>query len=174
MIKADFYDIDLNRLDDEWINQPKMYFKFSERLTDAKEELERCKGRIEIAGDELKEIKARLSLRIRKNPKKFFGDEGKPTETAIENRILVHPLYAKAKAVIYQLDEKLIAANKKVSTYYSAVHTLDHRKAALERLVSLHGQNYFATPRATDENSREVVDDIEKTSARNKTKRKRK
>jgi len=165
-IEFDFFDIDKNRLDEEWINQPKIFFKYSEELTDAKEELERCKGQLEVAGDELKETKAKLGLRIRRNPKKYFGDDSKPTEAAIENRILVHSLYAKAKAKIYKLNEELIIANKKVSTFYSAIHTLDHRKSALERLVSLHGQSYFATPRATDENSKKIIDDIEKGAAR--------
>ena len=162
----DFFDIDINRLDKEWINQPKMYFKYSTKLTDAKEEVERCKARIEIAGDELKETKARLDLRIRKHPKKFLGSTDKPTEAAISNRILLHSFYAKAKALIYKLTEELIIANKAVSVCYSAVNTLDHRKSALERLVSLHGQNYFSTPKPIDARSLEVTSDIEKGAAR--------
>ena len=165
-IEFDFFEIDITRLDEEWINQPKLYFKYSQELTGAKEELERCKAQMEVAQDEIKETKARLDLRIRKNPEKYLGDDSKPTETAIANRILLHPKYAEAKEVIYKLTEELIVANKKVSTFYSAINTLDHRKSALERLVSLHGQNYFSTPRATDENSKEVVEDIEKGAAR--------
>ena len=174
-IHFDFFDININRLDEEWIQQPKMYFKYSELLTNAKEKVERGKARLEIAGDELKTVKAKLSLRIRKHPKKFFGDDSKPTEAAIDNRIRVHSLFAKAKAAIYKLTEDLILANKEVSTYYSAVHTLDHRKAALERLVSLFGQNYFSTPKA-DEFSEETVEDITnkyKKKRRQKAKKKK-
>ena len=158
-LSFDFFDININRLDEEWIQQPKMYFKYSELLTNAKEKVERCKARLSIADDELKTTRAKLSLRIRKNPKKYFGDDSKPTEAAIDNRIHVHPMFAKSKAAIYKLTEDLISANKKVSTYYSAVHTLDHRKAALERLVSLFGQNYFSAPKA-DEFSEEAVEDF--------------
>ncbi len=162
-------------MDEEWIDQPKKYFKYSELLTNAKEKVERCKACLAIAEDELKIVTAKLSLRIRRTPKKFFGDDSKPTEAAIDNRIRVHPLFAKAKAVIYKNTEDLISANKKVSTYYSAVHTLDHRKAALERLVSLFGQNYFSTPK-TDEFSKETVEDFSnkyKKKRRQKAKKKK-
>ncbi len=175
-LKFDFFDIDTNKLDEEWVNQPRKYFKYSELLTDAKEVVERCKARLEVAGDELKTTKAKLSLRIRKKPKKYFGDNSKPTEAAIDNRIRVHSLFAKAKAKIYKLTEDLITANTKVSTYYSAVHTLDHRKAALERLVSLFGQNYFSTPKA-DKFSEEEVEDYEneyKKKRRQTSKKKKK
>ncbi len=165
-IEFDFFDIDINRLDEEWIHQPKMYFEYSEELTRAKEELERCKAQLEIAGDELKEVRARLDLRIRKNPKKFFGVEINATEAAVSNRILVHPKYAIAKAKIYQLTEQLILANKKVSTFYSAIHALDHRKSALERLVSLHGQTYFSVPKASGEDAKEVLEEIQNRGRR--------
>jgi len=165
-VEFDFFELDENELVEEWKNQPKIYFKYSELLTNAKEALERCKAQLEIAGDELKEAKARVDLRIRKNPKKLLGSDEKPTEAQIANRIIVHPLYAKAKAKIYKLNEELITLNKKVSTFYSAVHALDHRKSALERLVSLHGQNYYATPRPIDEASFEDVANLEKAEAR--------
>ena len=164
-IEFDFFEPDKNRLDEEWVNQPKIYYEFSEKLTDAKEEVERCKARLGIAEDDLKVTKAKLSLRIRRNPEKYFGEyTEKLTEAAIENRILVHSLYAKAKAKIYKLNEELIAANRTVSTFYSAVHALDHRKSALERLVSLHGQNYFSTPKPIDEHSVTTATDIENRS----------
>ena len=174
-LNFDFFDININRLDEEWIDQPKKYLKYSELLTSAKEIVERCKARLEIAGDEFKTVKAKLSLRIRKNPKKYFGNDSKPTEAAIDDRIRVHPMRARAKAVIYKLTEDLIAANTEVSTYYSAVHTLDHRKAALERLVSLFGQSYFSAPKA-DKFSEEAVENFEneyKKERRQKSKKKK-
>jgi len=164
----DFYDINKTRLDEEWVNQPRIYYKYSELLTDAKEAVERCKGQIEIAKDEIKEVVARIDLAIRKDPVKYLGEGLKPTESAISNRILLHPKYAAAKEKIYQLTEQLIELNTTVSTGFSAVTTLEHRKSALERLVSLHGQNYFSTPKASDEFSKESVENIEKIAARRK------
>ncbi len=171
--KFDFFEIDINRLDEEWINQPKFYYKYAELLTDAKEEVERCKAQLEIANDDRKATRAKLDLMIRKKPKKYFGNNNKPSEAALTNRILVHPKYAEAQQAVYKVNEDLIKANKKVSTYYSAVFTLDHRKAALERLVSLHGQNYFSTPQAKDKNSKEVIDEMERKAARNKNKKRK-
>lgn len=173
-IEFDFFEIDINRLDEEWINQPKFYYKYSELLTDAKEKVERCKAQLEIANDDRKAVRAKLHLRIRKNPKKYFGTADKPSETAIANRILTHPKYAKSQQKVYKVNEDLIKASKEVSTYYSAVFTLDHRKAALERLVSLHGQNYFSTPQAQDGNSQKAVDQIRKKTARSKKKKRSK
>lgn len=167
-----FFELDENNLVEEWINQPRMYFKYSELLTAAKEEAARCVARVEIAQDELKEVKAKLDIFLRKNTTKIFGKDSKPTENAIANRIMIHVKYKAAKTEIYKLGEELIKANSEVSTYYSAVHTLDHRKSALERLVSLHGQNYFSVPQAVDSVSKETIDGQQKRHVRSKGRRK--
>jgi hypothetical protein len=74
---------------------------------------------------------------------------------------------------VYAAKDKLIKANREVSTYYSVVFTLDHRKSALERLVTLHGQNYFSSPQATCADSRTTVDGMKKRAARRKNKKKK-
>lgn len=169
--KFDFFEIDINRLDEEWINQPKFYHKYSKMLTNAKEEAERCRARVDIANDDRKAVRAGLSLKIRKKPKKFFGSSDKPTESAITNRIIIHPKYRASQQEVYDANDDVIEANKKVSTCYSAVFTLDHRKAALERLVVLFGQDYFSSPRAKDENSKQFQDETLKREVRRKKKR---
>lgn len=172
-IDFDIFEIDLSRLDEEWINQPKMYFEYSEELTAAKEEAARCIARLDVANDDRRAVRADLDIRIRKNPDKYLKNI-KPTETAITNRIIIHPKYSKAKRHVYEVNEALIKANKKVSTFYSAVNAINHRKAALERCVSLHGQNYFSKPQAKDEASSNAVNDIKKKAARKKKRSRKK
>jgi hypothetical protein len=142
-----------------------MYFEYSEQLTEAKEESARCFARVDIANDDRKIARAKLDLKIRKNPDKFLKGI-KLTESAITNRILTHEKYAAAQQAVYKANEDLIKANKAVSTFYSAVNAMDHRKSALERCVSLHGQNYFSTPQAKDKSSRDRTDDMKKRAAR--------
>jgi hypothetical protein len=168
-IDFDIFEIDLSRLDEEWINQPKMYFEYSEELTKAKEVASRCMAALDIANDNRKAVRAGLDLKIRKNPDKFLKAI-KLTETALANRVVIHPMYIEAQKVVYKVNDDLITANKNVSTFYSAVNAMDHRKAALERCVSLHGQNYFSRPQAKDSTSSTTVSDIKKKAARKKKK----
>ena len=55
----------------------------------------------------------------------------------------------------------------------AAVIALDHRKSALERMVSLHGQNYFSTPVISGEGKDNVEEQI-KRSVRTKRVRRHK
>jgi hypothetical protein len=167
----DFFEIDLERLDEEWVNQPVLYHEYSTYLTEAKEAKERAEVQLEVANDDRRLVRAQLDLKIRKDPTKFLGPKTKLTETAITNRILTHKKYIAAQQNVYNAKETLIKAGTEVSTYYTAVFALDHRKTALEKLVSLFGQDYFASPRAKDGNSQKYVDKANKKKARKKRKR---
>jgi len=146
-LEFDFFDIDINRLDEEWIGQPKIFFKYASELADAKRRLEEAKAELDV-------VKAICDNNVRNNPPK----DTKLTETLITNIIIQIPKYKKA--------QKILRIKKhRVDILQAAVNALDHRKSALERLVSLHGQNYFAVPKS-DIHSKEMVDDIEKGNAR--------
>lgn len=166
----DLFEIDMNRLDEEWTNQPKLYFKYAEKLAEAKERAARREAQLEASNDHRKAVRAELDLKIRKKPKKYLGTDVKMTETAITNCILVHPKYKVAQELVYEAKENLIETNKKVSSGYSIVFMLDHRKCALERLVTLWGQNYFSTPVADNE----IKQNFEKSAARRKKKKRKK
>ena len=168
----DFFEIDLERLDEEWLNQPKLYHKHSTLLTKAKEAKERAEVQLEIANDDRRACRARLDLKIRKNPVKFLTAKVKMTETAITNRILNHPAYKKAQQKMYAAKETLIKASTKVSTHYSAVFMLDHRRAALENCVKLFISDYWSEPRSNDGDFQKGVDRINKKKARKKKERK--
>ena len=156
IIDEDILSIDKTRLDEEWIDQPKLFFKYASSLAKTIREEQDAKANREL-------IKSKIASNIRKNPKKY-GLE-KATEAAINSVIMKLSKYRDAKKILLDL-------RYDIGVLQAMVNSLNHRKSALERLVSLHGQNYFSTPTAADRQSKEVVDDIEKKSARTK-KRKR-
>jgi len=156
-IKRDMFDIDLTRLDEEWIGQPKLFFKYASELVDAKRQVEEAKAELDVN-------KAKLDQAIRNNPEGFGLI--KITESSISNAIILQPEYQEAL-------KSITKSKYKADLIQAAVSALDHRKSALERLVSLHGQNYFATPTPQDIASKEQVERIEKEIVRRKLRHKR-
>ena len=157
-IDFDFFDIDRNRLDEEWVNQPKIFFQYASLLADAQRRESEARAEREL-------VKAEIDLEVRKNLKKYKIDTVKLTESVISGVVQNQPGFIAAQ-------KKRLVRKHKTDILQGAVNDLNHRKSALERLVSLHGQNYFSTPRAPDENAKEAVSNIEKGAARKKKKRK--
>jgi len=153
----DFFNIDQNTLDTEWVAQPKVFYEYAIKLADARRDLEQSKAALDV-------VRAELDSKIRINPDSF--GVLKVTETVISNTIITQTGYQDS------LDDMLTAKHN-VDILQAAVNALDHRKSALERLVSLHGQNYFSTPKAPDEAGKEIAHDIEKKSVRGKRRRRR-
>jgi len=130
-------ELDLNQLDTDWVRQPKLYYKFAEMLAHAKAKVDVAKALLEVTVAELDGM-------IRSNPEKYKLE--KVTELMVRNAVTLHK---KHKRVTMEYNE----ARHEMYVLQAAVNTLDHRKAALENLVRLQGQNYFSTPQATTENA---------------------
>jgi hypothetical protein len=155
-INKDIFNIDQTQLDKEWVEQPKLFFEYAVMLADERSNLERRKAQADL-------VRAELDKQIREDPVKF-GLGSKLTETAINNTITENSQMQKANT-------KIRLAKHRVDVFQAAVNALDQRKSALERLVSLHGQNYFSQPTVTDnEKARDYVDNIKKKKARVKVK----
>ncbi len=151
-MEFDFFDIDLNRLDEEWLNQPKIFFEYARRLATAHIRESEARAEREV-------VKAELDLKVRKNLKKYKIDNVKLTEAVILGVVHNLPEYKSAQKA------RLIRKHR-TDILQAAINALNHRKSALERLVSLHGQNYFSTPKPIDERSMGEIDNIEKGAAR--------
>jgi len=123
--------IDDQMLDVEWLEQPEKMFKYCKLAAEARRDLDAAKEKVDI-------VKADLDKQIRSTPA-VFGIE-KITETAIQNVILTRTEYIKANNSFMQLKYEVDMAS-------SAVRAMEQRKEALENLVRLHGQSYFAGPR---------------------------
>ena len=129
------FDLDKNRLDEEWENQPRLYHKYAELLADARADYDYAKAACD-------DQEAETSLRVRKNPEDYGLD--KTTEDVVKKTTEIQKEYRKAK-------EAVIVAKHKVEKLDAIVRALDHRKRALENLVSLRLANYYAEPVAPKE-----------------------
>lgn len=129
---SSFLVIDSNNLEKEWVDQPRLYFKYATKLENAREDFEQAKAELGV-------VAAECDLDIRNNPAKY--DLPKATEKSVEAAVAMHDDYvAAAKEVSVQ--------RHRVGVFQAAVNALDHRKKALEKLVELFLANYYSAPRA--------------------------
>jgi hypothetical protein len=147
------YDVGIDqlRLDHEWSNQPKRYLEAGEMLAEAKAALERER-------DAQKVYLAELRSSIRSNPERF--GLAKVTEGAVEEVATCDGKYCQSQARI--VDLKL-----EVDSIAAYVEALQHRKYALQDLVSLQLSGYSATPVARPAD-RETVSETTKRVKRQK------
>jgi len=123
--------IDETALDIEWLEQATLMLKYSRHAAEVRAAFDKAKEKLELT-------RAELDKAIRKEPELFEVE--KVTDKAIESAILVQPEYKRASEEYLQLKfEYDIAAG--------AVKAFDARKDALENLVRLNGQQYFAGPK---------------------------
>lgn len=137
-------DIDQYALDEDWVNQPKLYRKYATELADAKDEYERAR-------DNTKVVEAECYLDVSEN----FESHGldKRTETGIKSVIPLHEDYREA------IDKELKAKHK-MEVLNGVVMSLSHRKTALEKLVDLRLADYFAEPKARTKSTRQIMDQV--------------
>ena len=123
--------IDETALDIEWLEQPRLFMQYARHSAEASRDLDKAKENLDI-------VKAEIDLKIRSNPEKY-GLE-KVTETAIQNTILTNKQYQ-------ETNQAMLDARYEAEMAKGAVRAMEQRKDALENLVRLHGQQYFAGPK---------------------------
>lgn len=133
--EIDFVTPDLNRLDEEWVKQPGLYFKHAEELAHLKAAKDRAKVELELA-------EAEAAQAIRSNPQ-AFGHE-KITEGIVKELI---PMQKKVK----RAGVALIDAQEACDIAQAFVSALDQKKYALQDAVRLRLANYFSDPRVDEE-----------------------
>lgn len=141
-------NIDPSRLDEEWIRQPELYHGQAELLANAKRELDLARRSLEV-------VKAETALDVRRNPKAY--DLSKVTEATVEATVEI-------QKAVNDANERVINAKHAVEIYNASCNALDHRKRALEKLVSLYMSDYYATPKESRE-SRQFVDEERRNRA---------
>lgn len=145
--ERDLY-IDESALDVEWIGQPQLMLKYSREYAKAEREVARMKEKISVK-------RAKLDKEIRIEPEKFGLSDVKITEAVVNNAIITDKEFQK-------LTEDLIEANYEVNMLKGAVDAVKQRKDALQDLVKLHGQQYFAGPKMPRDLSFEVKQKMQK------------
>jgi hypothetical protein len=149
-------DIEINpdALDCEWIKQAATFGEYCMEQAGARAKLDAIKERLDVKV-------AGLGLKIRANPATFGLD--KVTESSVGAVILLDAECAK-------LREEVAVAQYELKVMGAAVRALDQKKSALENLVRLQGQNYFAGPSVPREIGKEWVKEVERNGARDKVK----
>lgn len=147
-----FLEIDEHALDKEWIKQPALYYKYAKKLADARLEQQEAQNDLEAE-------KADLDRMIREDPDEY--DLPKITEAGVAATIIAQSEYKDALKAVQRKQHE-------VATLQAAVTAFDHKRKALEKLVDLHGQNYFSEPRAKTTTARKGIEEIKKASSRKK------
>ena len=126
----DRMEINKDALDEEWLDQPMFFFEVALSLSQAKERLIKANTALELE-------EAEIATDVRDNPENY--GIAKITVDAV-------------KEAVKMSDKRIFALGRvnkcknEVDVLQVAVNALEHRKRALENLVTLHGQNYFASP----------------------------
>lgn len=130
---AEDQEIDENALDLEWLDQARLAYKWGKIYADLKYKLSKA---IEMK----KVIRSEIILYVNKNPERTVG-KAKPNKDDIEAWYRADEGY---KAVV----QNVLDLEREVEYAEIAKNEISFtRKKALENMVVLHGQQYFAGPR---------------------------
>ena len=132
------FKVDRRALDEQWEQQPGVFLEYAERLAEANADVDRLK-------DKLDSLKARLDGEVRA---RLSASVAKVTEAMVTAAIT-------NDAEVLAISEDLREARKEAAILKAEVQALDQRRSALENLVRLHGQEYFAVPTTTPEDRAE-------------------
>jgi hypothetical protein len=136
-------NIDPESLDVEWLQQPKLMLKYTNLAAETKRTVDLAKEKLDL-------IKAELDKQIRTHPEDFIKGIDKITEALVSNTILSLGEYIDVNA-------EYIEARYQNEITNNAVRALEQKKSALENLVKLYGQQYFAGPKVPRDLSNEWV-----------------
>lgn len=126
--------IDETALDIEWLEQAELAIRYGRYWNECNEEYVRAEENIKV-------VRAELIAKANDDPDKYLGAGVKPTVANIESFYRNHKLHKEAK----ERWIKAMTAKNEAEIIKSEIAFT--RKAALEALVQLHGQNYFAGPK---------------------------
>ena len=125
--------IDETALDIEWLEQSALAGKYIDYV-------KKLKLAVSFAHEKVKTCRSELIMRVNEDPEKCVH-KAKPNAADIEAYYRNHSKYKRLKEKWIRLSNELEYAElcQKEISY--------GRRSALENLVVLHGQNYFAGPR---------------------------
>lgn len=122
--------IDGRSLDLEWLDQPSLMMRYCKISAKAQMDLDAAKEMLDV-------VRSGLDKAIRTNPEHF--ELAKITDVVVANTVILQESYTEAYGKYLQLKYESDMAK-------GAVRAIEQRKDALENLVRLYGQQYFAGP----------------------------
>lgn len=159
-------EIDEQALDVEWLDQSGRMFDYCRHAASTQMDMDLAKERLDV-------VRAELDQRVRADPEQYGlelrstkdGKPQPPTEGAILSTVMTQTEYQEAT-------QDYLRKKFEYGVAQGAVRAFDQRKSALENLVRLHGQSYFAGPsvphdlseirRQRDERRRERDADVQR------------
>jgi hypothetical protein len=143
--------IDESALDIEWVEQARLAIKYGRYWAE-------CKQELTLAEENIKLVRSELVKEAFANGEELLGN-AKPTGPQIESYYRNHKRHKAAK-------QEWVDAKFEADVAEIAYKEISYaRKAALENLVKLHGQNYFAGPSVP----RDLTEEIELKNSRSNT-----
>jgi len=166
--------IDPDALDVEWINQQNLFYKYSNALNEEISVRNSLKVEVDECKHELDKVSAQVDLLVRERPEDF--DVAKITEKAVANAVLLSEDYQEASEMYFDKRRQLNEAQDRVNFLYTCVGTMNEKKSAMEELVKLLNQEYFAAPMEPRNLSEEYHKKVQKhkKGAKNKIKKRNK
>lgn len=123
-------EIQIDELEIECLEQPKLMIKYSSMLSEARQ-------RRDLKKEEIDLIRSTLDKKIREDPDTYGLD--KVTESAVVNAIIRQEKYQRHTREYHSL-------NHDFNVLQGVVQAVEQRKSMIEGLIKLNGQQYFAGP----------------------------
>jgi len=144
-------DLHINkfRLDEEWLNQSRLYAKYANLCSKLR------KKHLKI-WEKKKTRKAQLIKKFRKENPKAKNDE-------VES-------YWRCDKKYRRLSLEVIDAEYEYNILNNAVFAFSQRKTALEQEVKLYLSEYYSEPKPGDEKSHKYINDTKKSSTKDRIK----
>lgn len=154
-------EIDKFNLEQEWIEQSSLFFKYMQLEADAAKREAEIKEACDIT-------LAEVEKEVRACPGEY-GLKEKPPASAVMAAVNLSKDVQEAR-------EELRDARHELAMMQAAVRAFTHRKSALENLVRLQGQGYYSSPAVSDSEAEgfneKVRNDKQKEVRKRKPKRK--
>lgn len=160
--------IDINALDIEWVTLPKKEEQYIEQVAELKKEFTSCVENHKMMHEKLKTVRSILIKKVHADPEKYIG-KTKATAPEAEAFYRTHKKYKEAKQNEIDAEIEMIHAEDAWNTAKDMKDLLHFTKTkALENLVTLHGQGYFAGPKMPRDINREMERYEEKQTKKKK------
>ena len=148
--------IDINALDIEWLNHSDMERRYIEQISKMKRAVIRTTEKEKLAHERVKTRRSKLLQKCHDHPEKCIG-KNKATGPEAEAYYRTHPDYLTAKRKWIKAEIRLMEAEEEHRTAEDMKDLMHFTKTkALEQLVNLHGQGYFAGPEVPRNINREI------------------
>lgn len=164
--------INPNQLDIEWIYQANTFMKYCHALSEAAKEMDNAKQYYET-------VRAQCELKVRNKPEHYCKLwTGEPIPDKVTEAVISSILVAsegKEGTPLFKAKAEWNESKFDFNILNNAKQAMEHKKVALENLVRLTGQQYFAGPKTprdivklynAEEQNRRTTDLIKKRKQR--------